>query len=101
MRKIINGKKYDTETARLVGERASNLEDNLTYVLESLYKKRTGEFFLAGEGGPMTSYRTYIDANSWRGGSKITPLTEAEAREWAANNLTVGQYEAVLGPVAE
>ena len=47
MKKIINGKKYDTETATSVGEYSSNYAcSDYKYYDETLYKKKTGEFFL-------------------------------------------------------
>lgn len=56
MKKIINGKKYDTETAREVACKAWGYYGDLNFVFETLYKKKTGEFFLYGEGGANTSY---------------------------------------------
>ena len=56
MKKIINGKVYDTASAKLVGE-----WDNGRYgrdfgrCAEELYQKRTGEFFLHGSGGASIS----------------------------------------------
>ena len=51
MKKIINGKLYDTSTAHLVGEWDNQLYGNPDYAAESLYRKRTGEFFLRHGGG--------------------------------------------------
>ena len=52
MKQIINGKKYDTETAeRLACEDAGLPVNDFAYWCEELYRKKTGEFFLHGEGG--------------------------------------------------
>ena len=57
MKKIINGKKYDTETATKIGEYSNGYStSDFHYIDETLYRKKTGEFFLYGEGGPMTRY---------------------------------------------
>ena len=57
MKKIINGKKYDTATAHECGtwSNAGSWRD-FSHIEETLYRKRTGEFFLFGEGGPMTRF---------------------------------------------
>ena len=81
MKKIINGKLYDTDTAKVVGfyENARSRGD-FSHMEETLYKKRTGEFFLFGEGGPMTKYAKSCGQNSWSGGEEIIPFDEVTAR---------------------
>lgn len=68
---------------------------------ETLYQKRTGEFFLFGAGGPQTKYAESAGQNSWTGGSKIIPLSWDSARAWAEENLDAGDYESIFGEVAE
>ena len=47
MKKIINGKVYDTSTAERVGGWNNNCStSDFGYCSEDLYRKRTGEFFL-------------------------------------------------------
>lgn len=102
MRKIINGKKYDTETAKEIGSRFSGeSRQDFSYVEETLYRKRTGEFFLYGSGGPASRYAVRTGQNSWSGGSKIIPLSTQEARDWAEQYLTPDDFEAVFGAVTE
>ena len=64
MRKIIANKSYDTNTASLVGAWDNREYGNLDYVSESLYRKRTGEYFIHGAGGRVaaTRNRTAITA---------------------------------------
>ena len=98
MKKIINGKLYDTETAKQVGTWSNNLSyRDFNNMSESLYRKRTGEFFLYGEGGPMTKYAQSTGQNSWSGGEMIIPLTIAAAREWAEQHLTADEYAEIFG----
>ncbi|MDD6445059.1 MAG: hypothetical protein PUF81_04360 [Lachnospiraceae bacterium] len=101
MKKIINGKKYDTETAECMGSWENGYGHNdFKSVEESLYRKKTGEFFLYGEGGAMSIYaESYGDTTC--GGEKIIPLTEDEAKEWAENHLDGDTYEDIFGPVEE
>jgi hypothetical protein len=102
MKKIINGKMYDTETAKEVAScyHGEGPRDFRHYS-ETLYKKRTGEYFLAGEGGPMTHYAVSTGQNSWSGGEKIIPLTYSEATEWAEREMDADDYQAEFGPVSE
>lgn len=102
MKKIINGKLYDTTTAKEIascyhGEGPSDFR----YYHETLFRKRTGEYFLAGHGGPMSKYAKSAGQNSWTGGEGITPLTYSEATEWAEREMDADDYQAEFGPVAE
>ena len=98
MKKIIGGRVYDTDTSMALGK-WQNTDDvcNFQHYREALYRKRTGEFFLHGEGGPMTKYAVAVGDNSWRGGEKIIPLTVKAAREWVEEHLTADEYEEIFG----
>ena len=51
MKKIINGKKYDTATARLVGKWLyGNGKRDFYLQHEKLFCKKTGEYFLHAKG---------------------------------------------------
>lgn len=102
MKKIINGKLYDTGTATCVGSWANSYNPrDFQYVEEALYRKRTGEFFLYGEGGPASKYAVSIGGNSWSGGAKIIPLTVEQAREWAEKHMDADDYQEIFGEVSE
>lgn len=101
MKKIINGKKYDTETARKVGEYTHGYPRDFSYYCEELYCKKTGEYFLYGEGGPSSPYSHAVSCNEWSGGSKIIPSTYDEARTWAEKHLDADEYEAEFGEVSD
>ena len=102
MKKIINGKVYDTATAQCVGEWSNpyNRRD-FNWVEETLYRKRTGEFFIYGEGGPRSQYAKEIGTRQWSSGERIMPLTWDEAREWAEEKLAADEYEQAFGEVAD
>lgn len=94
MKKIINGKRYDTSKAKEIGYWSNNLSNHdFNHCDEWLYKKRTGEYFLYGEGGPMTRYAERV-GDMWGGGSEITPLSYEDARQWAEEHLDADEYEA-------
>jgi len=102
MKKIINGKVYNTESAQEVGSWSNNLSyRDFDHCEEALYRKKTGEYFLYGVGGPRSPYAERIDNNSWSGGSAIRPLTFEVARKWAEEKLSAGEYKAIFGEVSE
>ena len=85
MKKRINTLSYNTETAQKLGEWSNDLPvTEFGYCHEVLYKKRTGQYFLYGEGGAMSNYRkpVYGSSNAWQGGEDIIPLTREEAQKW-------------------
>ena len=101
MRKIINGKAYDTDTAeRIVNWDNGYYTNDFHYCSETLYRKRTGEFFIHGGGGALSSWSESVGQNTWQGGTGIRPLTLAEAKEWVEARAN-DQYEEVFGPVEE
>lgn len=101
MKKIIKGRKYDSDTAQFMGSREFGTPGDSDYCLESLYRKKTGEFFLLGEGGPQSRYSRSLGQNNWSGGEEIIPLNWDAACEWASDNLDANKYEEIFGPVSE
>lgn len=101
-KKIINGKLYNTETATCVGEWCNNYPTNdFKYCEENLYRKHTGEYFINGEGGPLSNYRVSFGDNSWGYGYAITPLSDEEAKQWAEDRLSADAYVVLFGEVEE
>ncbi len=101
MKKIINGKKYDTNTARFIGYAGYSYPGDLSFWLERLYRKKTGEFFLHGVGGAMSKYAHRAGLNEWSGGEEIIPLSPEEARKWAEEHLNADEYELAFGKIEE
>ena len=97
MKKIINGRRYDTETAKKLGYWDNKLYEDLNFCSETLYQKSNGEYFLHCEGGANTRYARSIDSNSWAPGEAIRPLTPQAAAEWGEAHLAVDEYESVFG----
>lgn len=94
MKKIINGVRYDTDKAELVGEYESNYRRrDFKWFKASLYvSPKARRFFLAGEGGAMTRFAQRVD-NGSTGGEDLIPMELAEAREWAEQHLSVETVE--------
>ena len=98
MRKVINNKVYDTTTAVVVGTYSSSAPtSDLDYRRETLYKKRTGEYFIYGEGGPRSPYAKVMDDGSWGWGEAIHPVSLALAQKFAETKLTAAEYEGAFG----
>ena len=101
MKKVIDGKTYNTETAECLANWWNGCSTaDFGYCLENLYRTKKGTYFIAGEGGAMSKYAQSCGHNSVCGGEGITPLSEFEAREWVevhANN----KYEEIFGECEE
>ena len=101
MKKIINGKKYDTETATRLADWENDYGDcDLKHAKLTLYRKKNGEYFLYGDGIAAAQY-TKNPGNYICCVEKITPLTEDEAKSWAESLLDADEYEKIFGPVEE
>lgn len=101
MRRIINGKKYDTETAEEVGYASSGgSKCDFSYWEETLFKKKTGEFFLSGEGHGFTRWACSC-GNMSGYGHGLEPISLEEATEWGERHLSGEKYEDVFGQVEE
>lgn len=102
MKKIISGKKYDTDTAKKVGEYwSSNDLRDFHWWSETLYQKKTGEFFLFGRGNAASKYRESCGNNTWSSGSHIEPLDYEAAQKWAEEYLTADEYEDIFGEITD
>ncbi len=101
MKQIINGKTYNTETAECVASYYSRIGDRLYNLTEYLYKKKDGEMFLEGEGGPMTEYAVQIDSNNWSGSTRLIPLSANEAKDWVEKHCSADVYIQLFGEPEE
>lgn len=81
MKKTINGKRYDTETAELVAEYSYSNSNDFHYLSEELYRTKKGNWFIAGEGGAASKYAK-SSGNSSFGSSDIEAISKDEALEW-------------------
>lgn len=101
MKKIINQRKYDTDTAKALATYETDLAiKNNAYYAATLYRKRNGEYFLYGKGNAGSPYSEMVDG-AFIPGEKITPLTVTQAKSWAQDRTDADTYEAIFGPVDE
>lgn len=104
MKAIINGLRYDTTKATDCGGNwDGNGKGDFHYWSAHLYRTpRSGRFFLAGEGGPLTQFgRGVLGQGGRTGGSKIIPMSLEDAREWAEQHLDVAEIEAAFADQIE
>lgn len=95
MQKIINGKKYDTQTAVACGTYVEPILFTKCETFITLYRKANGEYFL------YEYWREMIFIVEVRRDARIKPLTEEEARKWAEKHLSAEWYESLFGEVQE
>jgi hypothetical protein len=95
MKKIINGVRYDSDKATLVGEYATNLGRNDFRDWEAaLYvSPKSRRFFLVGEGGPMTRFAKPVGSNGMTGSEDLIPMDRDEALAWAEQFLDTEAIE--------
>ena len=100
-KKIINNHMYNTETAKQLGYWSNGYTPSDFYFAEeTLYQKDTGEYFLVGCGGAMSSYSEFDE--DFRCGSTIfIPFTEEEAKKWVMDRLDADTYITLFGKIEE
>ena len=102
MKKVIDGKRYDTTTATAVGYYSNDLSHrDFKWCEETLYRKRTGEFFLYGAGGALSPHAQAYPNDGYGDGETITPMTETTARRWGELRLDYDEYVKIFGEPAE
>ena len=82
IRRIIDGKAYDTGTAIEVAEIADfgNGPNDFRFESTSLYRTQKGAWFIAGEGGALTRWARKV-TDGYSSGHGLELVTADEARE--------------------
>lgn len=105
IRKIINGKRYDTSKALLVGEHDHGSypgSGDFSHWSAALYKTpRSGRFFLAGQGGAMTMFAQHLPDGGACGGERLIPMSTEDALEWAERYLLAEAIEEHFADMVE
>ena len=83
MKKLIDGKLYDTDSAEQVAHYSTGgSTSDFKYFEETLHRTEAGRWFLAGEGHGMTQYASTTPGGMKGWGSDIRALSEDEAYAW-------------------
>ena len=103
MKAIIQGNRYDTERATLIGEAGSDCgHGDFKFWEAGLYvTPRSGKYFIAGRGGVMSRFAVSHGNGSYSGGEAILPMDRATAFEWAQSELTTAEVEAAFGDMIQ
>lgn len=96
MRKIINRKIYDTNTATEIAEASSGRYGDFDYCKETLYLSPKGQYFLHGTGGAASKYA--VQGNGFATGSQdLKILDKDEALAWLEKINAVEAIEKHFG----
>ena len=91
MKRVINRKLYDTETAEKIAQYAPITDrSDFNFLVETLYRTGDGEYFLHGVGGPATKYAQRCSGGK-TGGEEIELLTDEQAIDWCENQSIDGE----------
>jgi hypothetical protein len=103
MRKIVDGKVYNTETALQVCDISPSgfSRGDFQYEDTYLYKSPKGTFFVSGIGGPMTRWAQSEGQSGRRGGSGLEVIDIDEARALCERHGTAAEFEAAFGEPEE
>jgi hypothetical protein len=101
MKKIIEGRVYNTETAKFLGSYQHSHRNDFSFYKEELYRTKSGAYFLYGEGGPASRYSKQVEQNRWTGGEEIRAMSPQGARAWAEEHLDADKYAEIFGEPEE
>lgn len=97
MKKIIANKLYNTDTATPISTFSDGFPTDFDYFRETLYRKKTGEFFIHGEGGARSKYAHSTGENWFCGGEEIQPLSLDETKAWIESYANADIYCQLFG----
>jgi len=79
MRKVIDGKRYDTEAAELIYVWNNGRYGDFRFRSKSLYRTRNGAWFFYHAGGPVTDMAVSVGNNGYGGSETIEPIDDDDA----------------------
>jgi hypothetical protein len=101
MKTTIDNKTYNTATATKVAEASNHAPANDFHAWwETLYLTQKGNWFLHGEGGPMTIYATEHHNRS-TDGERIIPMSREQALAWCAKHNAQEAIDNHFGELVE
>jgi len=94
MKAIMNGKRYNTETAAELGVASANgmSVSDFKYWREGLYRTPKGAYFLSGEGGGLSQFAE-SSGNGWGWGTRVTVVTREQAIAWLERHELLTELE--------
>ena len=96
MKKLIDGKLYDTDSAELIASvypNGTQDQSNFRFLRERLYRTASGRWFIAGVGGAKTSYSQPAASGGVTGGEDIRAVTDKQAFAWLERHNCVEEAQ--------
>jgi hypothetical protein len=101
MKKVIEGKLYNTETAERIATWSNHyFQNDFHFMEETLYRTRKGNWFVYGEGGALSVYAQPC-GNGSCGGADIRCLSRDDAATWLEEHDCVDELERYFSDVLE
>lgn len=99
MRKIVNGRIYDTETAEYLCDLSPSgfMRGDFQWEDTALYRSPKGQYFLAGEGGARSRWGREHGQNGWISGSGMELIDEDRAKFLVAEMYKAEKYIELFG----
>lgn len=92
MKKVVNGKTYNTGTAEFITEyRSKYSSTDSRFELEKIYRTKKGDWFVHFEGGAHSTCADYY-GNGNRYAVGIKPMTEEDVKKWLRE---AGKYDVI------
>ena len=85
MRRIIEGRVYDTENAEFLAEDSCSTPGDLRHTFRALYRTKKGRYFFHGGGGALTEYAKPVGNGAVSGSERLWVVEEKEAIQWFAS----------------
>lgn len=101
MKQVINRKFYSTETAQEICSCQYGYPRDFDYILEELYRKKNGEFFLYTCGGPASRYRVKTSSNEYSSSEQLMPIDIEKAKDFIEKNGNADDYINLFGQPEE
>ena len=102
MKKVINGRMYDTETATMLGKVTLGEPRNWDYHEEVLFQKKNGDYFFRLEGTVISRCLQHIFPEILNASAeRICPTSKRIAMQWAEENFDGDKYVEIFGEVEE
>ena len=102
MKRVINGKVYDTDKAELIAtvdhkNIKYGFSNDAPHETQSFYRKKTGEFFVYAPHGSLMARNIFQHDYDRYASGGFFPLTYQQAQKWAEHELSAEKWEEIFG----
>jgi len=102
MKKVIDGKMYNTETAeRVYSWDNGRFTNDFRYRSKDLYRTKKGNWFILHDGGAMTDMAKSVGSNSTSGSEDIEVISEKDAFAFLASHGGTEEAEKYFSEMIE